>query len=787
MNSTFDYEKLKLFYIGKEKIDGQITPLVYQNKDLLTHAAIIGMTGSGKTGLGVTLLEEAAIDAIPSIIIDPKGDMTNLLLNFPELNPSDFEPWLDDSEVSNSGGTKEELAIKVSNSYKEGIQRDFQDLSRVKKLKDSADFTIYTPGSSAGIQVSILSSFKAPTIEILEDMELFSNIINSTVHSILSLIDNKSDETSKESILLASIFTSYFKEQRDLTLEELITLIVTPPFSKIGVFDLETFFPQSDRLKFALKINTIIASPSFSTWLEGESLDISKMLYSQSGKAKVNIFSIAHLNDSQRMFFVTILLNQILAWMRRQEGTTSLKALLYMDEIFGYFPPQANPPSKQPMLTLLKQARSFGIGVILSTQNPVDIDYKGLSNIGTWFIGRLQTKQDIEKVIDGLSSASEKGLNKQELSLALGTLAKRNFIMKNINEEHIKTFETRWALSYLKGPLSKDAIKKLMENKKNNSPKNLEEKKSEVNEPFIDVSKGKSKPVIVSSIKEKYSYSSQNNAYYMQGYLLFSCSVHYLYTLKNVDLKENINFKIYLDEKATEINFDEKEDVLIYSFDEKEKTNSFYYELPSFIQNEKELKLLERDFADYVYRNFKLTLYKNDTLKISSKQYESLDDFKIRIQDRLNEQIDEKIENLKQKFEKENTLLEQKISKLFEKLKKEEQDSISATTNSIISIGTSILGAFFGKSTKTAIVSKVATSSRGVSKALKERSDIKTVQGEIDALQSLQDGLEEKLKIEIEKINDEFNISKYTIEEFFIKPKRTDIYDIKIELLWQEQ
>ncbi|PRM89476.1 hypothetical protein CJ671_07365 [Aliarcobacter cryaerophilus] len=786
MNSTFDYEKLKLFYIGKEKIEGQITPLVYQNKDLLTHAAIIGMTGSGKTGLGITLLEEAAIDAIPSIIIDPKGDMTNLLLNFPELNPNDFEPWLDDSEISNSGLTKEELAIKVANSYKEGIQRDFQDINRVKKLKDSADFTIYTPGSSAGIQVSILSSFKAPTIEILEDMELFSNIINSTVHSILSLIDNKSDETSKESILLASIFTSYFKEQKDLTLEELITLIVTPPFSKIGVFDLETFFPQSDRLKFALKINTIIASPSFSTWLEGESLDISKMLYSESGKAKVNIFSIAHLNDSQRMFFVTILLNQILAWMRRQEGTTSLKALLYMDEIFGYFPPQANPPSKQPMLTLLKQARSFGIGVILSTQNPVDIDYKGLSNIGTWFIGRLQTKQDIEKVIDGLSSASENGLNKQELSLALGTLAKRNFIMKNINEESIKTFETRWALSYLKGPLSKDAIKKLMQNKKSQYSTKTEED-IKPNEPFIDVSKGKSKPIIVSNIKEKYSYSSQNNAYYMQGYLLFSCSVHYLYTLKNVDLKEQINFKIYLDENATNINFDEREDILTDNFDEKEKTNSFYYELPSFIQNEKELKLLERSFADFVYRNFKLTLYKNDILKISSKQYESLDDFKIRIQDRLNEQIDEKIENLKQKFEKENTLLEQKISKLFDKLKKEEQDALSATTNSIISIGTSILGAFFGKSSKTAIVSKVATSSRGVNRALKERGDIKTVQGEINALQSLQDGLEDKLKTEIEKINDEFNISKYTIDEFFIKPKRTDIYDLKIELLWQEQ
>ncbi len=273
----------------------------------------------------------------------------------------------------------------------------------------------------------------------------------------------------------------------------------------------------------------------------------------------------------------------------------------------------------------------------------------------------------------------------------------------------------------------------------------------------------------------------------MQGYLLFSCNVHYLIYSKKCRFKRTYKFQNIFRWKSFQINFDEKRGCFNWYFWWKEKPNSFYYELPSFIQNEKELKLLERDFADYVYRNFKLTLYKNDTLKISSKQYESLDDFKIRIQDRLNEQIDEKIENLKQKFEKENTLLEQKISKLFEKLKKEEQDALSATTNSIISIGTSILGAFFGKSSKTAIVSKVATSSRGVSKALKERSDIKTVQGEIDALQSLQDGLEEKLKIEIEKINDEFNISKYTIEEFFIKPKRTDIYDIKIELLWQEQ
>ena len=790
MNSTFDYEKLKLFYIGKEKIDGQITPLVYQNKDLLTHAAIIGMTGSGKTGLGITLLEEAAIDAIPSIIIDPKGDMTNLLLNFPELNPSDFEPWLDDSEVSNSGGTKEELAIKVSNSYKEGIQRDFQDLSRVKKLKDSADFTIYTPGSSAGVQVSILSSFKAPTIEILEDMELFSNIINSTVHSILSLIDNKSDETSKESILLASIFTNYFKEQKDLTLEELITLIVTPPFSKIGVFDLETFFPQSDRLKFALKINTIIASPSFSSWLEGESLDISKMLYSQSGKAKVNIFSIAHLNDSQRMFFVTILLNQILAWMRRQEGTTSLKALLYMDEIFGYFPPNSNPPSKQPMLTLLKQARSFGVGIILSTQNPVDIDYKGLANIGTWFIGRLQTKQDKEKVIDGLSSASDGNLDKNQVMDLLSNLEKRTFILKNINEDGIKLFKTRWALSYLKGPIPKDAINRLMANKINqlNSTANeekIEKKETKTHIPKADQS---SKPIITSNIAQKYLYTSQNNSYYLQAYLTFSCNVHFLNSSKAIDLETTQAFKIYLDEDMKAIDFEEKEELENTSFEEKERANSSYYTLPTFIQNEKELKAIEKDFSDYIYRNTRLSLYKNDALKIVSKQDESLSDFKIRLQDRLNEKIDEEVDKLQIKFQKDNDSIEDKLSNLYEKLEREEQQATATTTDTLISIGTSLLGAFFGKSVLTKTnMGKVASSAKGASRILKERNDIKYVEADILQLQEEQKTLQHTLEDEIEKINSSNLSSNYEIEEIFIKPKRSDIYNIKLELLWKEQ
>ncbi|WP_323588149.1 ATP-binding protein [Aliarcobacter butzleri] len=787
MNSTFDYEKLKLFYIGKEKIDDNFVPLVYKNKDLLTHAAIIGMTGSGKTGLGISLLEEAAIDNIPSIIIDPKGDMTNLLLTFPSLQGSDFEPWIEEQDASNNGLSVKEFAQNTANLWKNGLERDFQNASRIEKFKNSADFTIYTPGSDAGIQISILSSFKAPNKEVIEDNDLLVSLVNSTVSSILSLIEEKSDTTSKESILISSIFMNYFKENKDLTLEELITLIVTPPFSKIGVFDLETFFAQSERLKLALKLNNIIANPSFKTWIEGETLDISNLLYDETGKAKVSIFSIAHLNDSQRMFFVTLLLNQMVAWMRRQEGTTSLKALLYMDEIFGYFPPNSNPPSKQPMLTLLKQARSFGIGIILSTQNPVDIDYKGLANIGTWFIGRLQTKQDKEKVIDGLSSANEGNLNKDEVMNLISNLEKRNFILKNINEDGIKIFETRWALSYLKGPISKDGIKKLMsEKKKQNIPTQKIENENQTTQ--INIEKGIPKPIITSNLTEKYLYSSQNSAYYLQPYLICSCDVHYIDAPKNIDFEEKISYKIYLDENMKNIDFEEKEELRNNSFEEKEKPNSFYYELPSFIQKERDLKVIEKDFMDYIYRNSKLTLYKNEFLKITSKQTESLNDFKIRLQDRLNEKIDLEVEKLKIKFVKENDSIETKLSKLYEKLQKEEIQATSTTTDTIISIGTSLLGAFFGNSVinKTNI-GKVATSAKGVSKILKERNDVKQVENEILELQQQKEALKTLLENEIEKINLANQSSNFPIEEIFIKPKRSDIYNTKLALLWQEQ
>ncbi|MGB1226908.1 MAG: helicase HerA domain-containing protein [Poseidonibacter sp.] len=792
MSSTIDYEKLKLFYIGKEKIDEQTTvPLIYKNKDLRTHAAIIGMTGSGKTGLGISLLEEAAIDNIPSIIIDPKGDMGNLLLTFPNLKGEDFKPWIEEQDAINNGLSIDEQAQKTAQLWEKGITGDFQSKERIAKLKNSADFSIYTPGSTAGIPISILSSFKAPGKEVLEDHDLLTSLVNSTVSSLLSLVDIKNDSSSKENILLSSIFMNAYTKEKDLSLEELITLIVTPPFSKVGIFDLETFFAQEQRLKLALKLNTIIANPSFKNWIEGEPLDISNLLYDENGKAKVSIFSISHLDDAQRMFFVSLLLNQMLSWMRRQEGTSSLKALLYMDEIFGYFPPSKNPPSKQPMLTLLKQARSFGVGVILSTQNPVDIDYKGLSNIGTWFIGRLQTKQDKEKVIDGLSSASQGTVDKKQLLNTISSLEKRTFIMKNINDDGIKIFKTRWVLSYLKGPISKDDIKKLMSEKIAKLKITLS--KISTNEKIVKKQEKQStlndyiKPILPNIIEQKYSYYSQSDEYSLQPYLLCSSSINFVNTSKNIDKKEEIKCKIYLDKNIDEINFEEKEAIENDSFENKNRTNSIFYELPSFLQNEREIKKIEKEFSNYLYRNEKLSLFKNNSLKLTSKQEESLNDFRLRIQDRLNEKIDEEVEKLQTRFEKNQDSLEKKLDKLYVKLEKEKDQATAKTTNTLISIGSSILGAFFGKSvlSKTNI-GKVARGAKGASAILKERSDIKFVEEDIQNLNIEIEELEETLIEKVEQINKEYSISNYEIEEFNINLRRKDIYNTKIEILWEE-
>ncbi len=471
---TMDYEKLGLFYLGKtyDMQERKVQPnlLLYESKDLTTHAVCLGMTGSGKTGLGIALLEEAAIDGIPVIAIDPKGDMGNLLLGFPELRPEDFRPWVDPDEAGRRGLTVDQFAAKTADQWREGLASWDQDGARIARLRDAVDMAIYTPGSSAGLPLTVLRSFEAPPPALVNQAEAYRERVGSAVSGLLALLGIVVEPiSSREHILLANVLDHSWRAGKNLDMAGLIHAVQSPPFEKVGVMDVETFFPAKDRFGLAMKLNNLLASPSFAAWMEGEPLDVGGLLHTREGKPRLSIMSIAHLSDNERMFFVTILLNEVLAWVRTQPGTSSLRAILYMDEIFGYFPPTANPPSKVPMLTLLKQARAFGVGVVLATQNPVDLDYKGLSNAGTWFLGRLQTQRDKDRVLEGLegaSTAAGHAFNRKKMDEILSGLGNRVFVMNNVHNDQPVVFQTRWALSYLRGPLTREQIQTLMATRK---------------------------------------------------------------------------------------------------------------------------------------------------------------------------------------------------------------------------------------------------------------------------------------------------------------------------------
>jgi hypothetical protein len=415
----------------------------------------------------VTLLEEAAIDRVPALVVDPKGDLANLLLTFPQLRGEDFRPWINEDDARRSDVTADEFAVQQAEMWRQGLADWGQNGGRIARLRESAEFTIYTPGSDAGIPVSILSSFAVPPKAILDDHDLLRDRVSTTATSLLSLLGIDTDPVrSREHILLTSILQHAWQGGINLDLGALIRLVQHPPVERVGVMELNSFFPSKDRFQLAMTLNNLLASPAFATWMSGESLDVDRLLHAPDGRPKISIFSIAHLSEAERMFFVSLLLNQTLGWMRTRPGTTSLRALLYIDEIFGYMPPVAEPPAKKPLLTLLKQARAFGLGLVLATQNPVDLDYKGLSNAGTWFIGRLQTERDKDRVLDGLEGASNESgsrFDRATISEILSSIRKRVFLMHNVHEDAPVVMHTRWALSYLAGPMTRGQVKRLMQ------------------------------------------------------------------------------------------------------------------------------------------------------------------------------------------------------------------------------------------------------------------------------------------------------------------------------------
>ncbi|NPA43979.1 MAG: DUF87 domain-containing protein [Chlorobi bacterium] len=795
-NLTSIYEKLGLFYLGKEvnpdtqELTDEL--VLYKNKHLTTHAALIGMTGSGKTGLGIGIIEEAALDNIPAILIDPKGDMGNLLLTFPELKTEDFEPWVDAGAAESKGLTVKEFAEKTAKMWDKGIQSWHQDKSRIKALKESVEYVIYTPGSSAGVQLSVLSSFDAPSEDVMDDPDSFTSVVNSTVTSLLALIKVKGDPlSSKEYLLISNIFIHLWKKGISITLEELIGYVTNPPFDKIGVLPLKSFYTQTQRLDLAMKLNTVLASPSFSAWTEGEPLNIKDLLYTKEGKAKVSILSISHLDDSQRMFFVTLFLNKYISWMRQQSGTSSLRALLYMDEIFGFFPAVGNPPSKKPMLLLLKQARAFGISIVLSTQNPIDLDYKGLSNIGTWFIGRLQTKQDKERVMGGLLKNDAESLNKKEIENLLSNIQSRVFLLKSAHEDRVKLMQTRWVLSYLKGPLSKKEIRTLMadrkaiSNTKDTSAKEKPKKEKANVTNFVSETANVVQSVVSEDITQYYSVNTPfGKDVIYTPYIIAKGNVKFVNATRGIDIQNTFKEKFELNNEEG-LDFSEGIDFDFDTslFDKKPVEQSKFEELPSFIAELKSFKQLEKAYSDYLYRTHKLELYKCKELKTESKPNESLKDFKIRLLDIIREEKDEAVEKLRKKYRTKSDRLQDRYEKLLIKLEKEEADVSAKRTDTAMSFGMAVLGSFLGGRSKSKF-------NRGISSAgkiAKEKADVRRVENEIAQVQADMEELKADLTNEINSIKEKYNIDNYDIETFYIKPRRADVFDIEVALLWEAE
>jgi hypothetical protein len=805
-----DFERLGVFYLGRnydiQTGQPKEEPVLYDSKDLVTHAVCLGMTGSGKTGLCIALIEEAAIDGIPVIAIDPKGDLTNLLLTFPELSADEFAPWVNPDEAVKKGLPLDQFAAQQAQFWKKGLAEWGQSGERVQRLRQSADFVIYTPGSSSGVPLSMLKSFEAPETSLIEDSEIFNDRVRGTVTSLLGLLGIEADPLqSREHILLSTLLKTAWDQGNNLDLPRLIALIQNPGINRIGVLDLESFYPSAERFSLALRINNLLAAPGFETWLNGEPLAVDRLLYTPDGKPKVSVISIAHLSDPERMFVVSLLLNQVLSWVRSQSGTSSLRALLYMDEIFGYFPPVANPPSKLPLLTLLKQARAFGLGVVLATQNPVDLDYKGLSNTGTWFIGRLQTERDKARVIDGLEGAASSAgssFNREEIERILSGLGSRIFLMNNVHEDAPVILNTRWTLSYLRGPLSRTQIKTLMQERKPGSISETAIKATgfaaagaaasiPAQQAAIAARGATAPPVLPPELTQYFiPYRGQRNAGDVLCYIpavLGIAKVLISDPKKGIQAEIPVSLLAEISESAVAVDWPSAAPMEI-SERELEKVPAEeceFADLPAFAAKAKNYELWKRSFVDTLYRLQKIELLQSPSAKLWSNPGESEKDFRLRLQQSAREDRDGMKDNLRKKYAARIASLEERIRRAQLSVERETQQATQQKLQTAISVGTTLLGAFLGrKSVSSSTLGRATTAVRGAGRTLKESQDIQRAEESVAALNQQLGELNAEFEAEVQALESRTDPLTENLDPVVLRPRKSDVSVALVTLAW---
>ncbi|HEY9869983.1 MAG TPA: hypothetical protein V6D08_12530 [Candidatus Obscuribacterales bacterium] len=802
-----DFEKLGVFYLGRPYDLKQRRPkpglVLYDSRDLLTHAVCVGMTGSGKTGLCVTILEEAAIDGIPIIAIDPKGDLASLMLTFPELEGQDFLPWISADEARRQGLAPEAYAAQQATGWRQGLAQWGQDGQRIARLRQSAEFAVYTPGSSAGLPVSILESFRVPSQAVLNSPELLGEKVSATVTSLLTLLGVDADPLrSREHILLSTILSRAWQGGQDLDVISLIHQIQSPPVAHIGAFDLEAFFPARDRFVLAMALNNLVAAPGFESWRQGEPLDIDRLLYAPDGRPRVSIFSIAHLSEAERMFFVALLLNEVLSWVRAQPGTTSLRALLYMDEIFGYCPPVANPPAKQPLLTLLKQARACGLGVLLATQNPVDLDYKGLSNAGTWFVGRLQTERDKARILEGLEgvfAGTPVGFDRRATDQAISGLSRGIFIMNNVHEAAPEIFQTRWTLSYLRGPLTRNEIRMLSGSQRAAAASGArcqappQDKAATVQPPERGAASAAvgMRPALPPAVPQYFLPATvarpEGSSLAYQGHVLGAGAVHFLDSKLSIDYTEAVTALAPVTGEAVPVDWNKASRVAI-SLDRLEGNPSQpcrYLPLPAAACQAKNYDRWQKDFAAWLYVNSRLDLWKSATVKAVSRPGESQRDFRIRLSRRAHEERDRAVAQLRRKYAPRIASLEERVRRAEIALAREEQEAQEQKMQSAISVGATLLGAFMGRRAMgSGTLSRATSAARSTTRAVKEQQDVARARETLEALTRQLEELNAEFQEETSAVARIFDAAGEAFEVVSLKAKKTNVAVQLLGLVW---
>jgi len=793
-----DFEQLGAFYLGSgyDLSERKRNPglVLYDSRHLTTHALCVGMTGSGKTGLCIGLLEEAAIDGVPAIIIDPKGDISNLLLTFPGASPQDFLPWIDVEEAARQGLSPQAFAEKTAAQHAAGLGDWGQDVARIQRFRDATDLTIYTPGSSAGVELSLLRSFEPPDAAVLEDAELFAGKVEGTVSGLLGLIGIQADALrSREHTLLSQIFSQAWAAGKGLDLAGVIGAIQAPPFERVGVIELEAFYPKKDRADLAVAVNALLASPAAAGWSRGEALDVARLLRTVEGKPRISIISIAHLSDAQRMFFVTLLLDEVLGWMRRQSGTSSLRALLYMDEIFGYFPPTAAPPSKRPMLTLLKQARAFGLGVVLATQNPIDLDYKGLSNCGTWFLGRLQTERDKLRVLEGLEGAAlgaNQAFDRNAMDQVLSALGSRVFLMNDVRESGPIIFQTRQTLSFLRGPLSRDQIKTLMDPKKAAQAGNAVAA-GPVSAPGVAAAAAASanaRPTAPEGLPELFVPVTGAEAVTYQPAVGVAGKVHFVDAKKGVDAWRSVALLVPLGEQTLDLDFAAGTAVkpeLLLSAGHEPVAGAAFLALPKRAPSAKQLASWKKSFALHLYQHQRLELSACPALKLAARPDESPAAFQARVDQLAREERDVAVQELRAKYDPKFQQLKEKLDVLEGKLARERAEATAKQVDTVADIGSTLLGALMGRSAVSVTnVRRGASAVRSVGRAKKEMGDVSRAEEQRAALHEKWAALQSEANAKLAELQAQPSGQSLEITRAQLAPRKADIDVGTLTLVW---